>query len=446
MTITEGIQQKPLNVLHMNKFHYLRGGSERVYFGTADILRRYGHRAIYFSMSHTHNLPCDTSDYFMPDVDLNTHNRNPVTQLKIALRVLYSSESKRRLAQLLDRYPIDIAHLHNIHHQISPSVIHELRRRNIPIVMTLHDYKMVCSSYSLFANERPCEACSGKKYFKAVSRHCTKDSYAKTFLAAVEMYLHHKLLDIYDAVDAFISPSLFLKNKLGEMGFRKRIIHLPNFVVRFEEGEEGIDGDREEISLVYFGRLSQEKGLLTLLKAVKLLQDNEAVTVKVTIIGEGPLKGTLKKNIEGEKIRNIQFPGYMKDEALYREIKRSKIAILPSEWYENNPISVLEAFALGKPVIGSNIGGIPELIKNNITGLIFEPGDARDLAEKIQYAADNPEKIVAMGENARSFVEQEMNAEKYYQGLMRIYRSVMKRNIDEFKFDYPLCPSFARME
>ncbi len=429
LTTTDSVQLKSLRVLHINKFHYLKGGSERSYFGTADVLIRHGHNAIFFSMSHHDNLPCSTSDYFMPDVDLNSNDRNPINQLKIALRVLYSFESKRRLSRLLDGCPVDIAHLHNIHHQISPSILHELKRRKIPIVMTLHDYKMVCASYSLLANERPCEVCCEKKYLKAVSRRCVKNSYTKSILAAIEMYLHHKLLDIYDTVDTFISPSLFLKNKLEEMGFKKQIIHLPNFVKNFENGEERIDErNRKGISVVYFGRLSREKGLLTLLKAVKLLQDNNTVAIKVNIIGEGPLKDILKKTVEREKIHDVQFLGYMKNEALYREIKRSMVVILPSEWYENNPISVLESFALGKPVIGTKIGGIPELVKNGITGLIFEPGNARDLAEKIKYALNNPEKMVTMGETARSFAEQELNAEKYYQGLMKIYRSVIEKH------------------
>ncbi len=426
ITDVDSIQQRSLRVLHINKFHYLKGGSERVYFGTADILKRHGHEALFFSMSHPENVPCSTSDYFMPDVDLNTNDKNPVHQVKIAFRILYSFESRRRLSKLLERHTVDIAHLHNIHHQISPSILHELKKRRIPIVMTLHDYKMVCASYSLLADEKPCEACREKKYFQSISRRCVKNSYTKSILAAVEMHLHHKLLDIYDHVDVFISPSLFLKNKLREMGFKKPITHLPNFVTKFENGrEETHEENYQENSIVYFGRLSREKGLLTLLRAVKLLQAHDKVMVKVKIIGEGPAKDILMKNMEREKIHGIQFLGYMKGEALYREIRKSMAAILPSEWYENNPLSVLEAFALGKPVIGAETGGIPELVKNNITGLTFEPGNAKDLAEKIKYTLENPEKCARMGANAKLFVERKLNEETYYQKLMRIYRSVM---------------------
>lgn len=415
-----------MNILQVNKFHYLRGGSERVYFGTADILEKHGHTVKFYSMTHPENIPCETSNYFMPDVDLTTNDGNPMSQLKIALRILYSFEAKKRLSHVLDQYPVEIAHLHNIHHQISPSILHEFKRRKIPIVMTLHDYKMVCGSYSLMADGKICEDCHGGKYFKAIHKRCIKGSRAKSALAAVEMYLHHTLLDIYGAVDVFISPSLFLKNKLKEMGFKKPIIHVPNFVMNFEgvENKREDNGNDREKSFVYFGRLSPEKGLSTLIKAVKILQAKDGSKIKVKIIGEGPLKSVLEKSTEG--IRNVQFFGYMRGQALYHEIKKSTVVVLPSEWYENNPLSILEAFALGKPVIGARIGGIPELVKNNVTGLTFEPGNVGDLIEKITVMLGSSERIIRMGENARLFVEQELNAEKYYQKLMKIYQTVVR--------------------
>lgn len=414
-----------MNVLQINKFHYLRGGSERVYFGTADVLERHGHKVTFFSMVHPENVSCETSRYFMPDVDLNTNDISHKDQIKIALRVLYSSEAKKRLSRLLDRYPIDIAHLHNIHHQISPSILHELKERNIPVVMTLHDYKMVCASYSLMNDEKTCESCCGGKYYKAISQRCIKNSVAKSILATVEMYLHHKLLDIYNNVDLFISPSVFLKNKLKEMGFKKKVAHLPNFVTKFERGDN--DADDKENSLVYFGRLSREKGVQILIKAVKQLQEKSALKVKIKIIGDGHLKDVLEEETKVERIDNVQFFGYMRGESLYNEIGKSAAVVLPSEWYENNPISVLEAFALGKPVIGAHIGGIPELVKDTVTGLTFKPGDAGDLAEKITALLSDSNMMKRMGENARLFVEQNFSAERYYQGLIKIYRSATER-------------------
>src|SRR3972149_4769527 len=360
-----------MNILHINKFHYLRGGSEVVYFGTAKLLELHGHKSLFFSMQHPENLPCETSNYFMPYIDLVSSN-GMISQIKTAGRILYSLDAKKRLSKLLNKYQVDIAHLHNIHHQISPSILHELKKREIPVVMTLHDYKMACASYSMLANSKPCEACSEGRYLNALKNRCVKESMSKSALATLEMYLHHKVLDIYSYVDAFISPSLFLKNKLKEMGFKKEITHLPNFIdiKKFEQIREDKE-NKHKNTVVYFGRLSSEKGLWTLLEAAKMLKTK----VEVKIIGEGPIRKELEEKVKKEGISNVNFLGYMKGEYLYKEIVKSKAVVMPSEWYENNPMSVLEAFALGKPVVGANIGGIPELVKDGVTGFTFEPGN-----------------------------------------------------------------------
>ena len=414
-----------MNILHINKFHYLRGGSETVYFGTANILESHGHKSLFFSMHHPENIPCETSNYFMPYVDLDAPAKGVINQIKAAGRILYSLEAKKRLSMLLNEYPVDIAHLHNIHHQISPSILHSLKKRRIPVVMTLHDYKMVCASYSMMVHGKPCEACSGGRYFGIIKNKCVKGSLAKSCLAALEMYLHHKYFDIYNNVDIFISPSLFLKDKLAEMGFRKEIIHLPNFIDtnRFNKMDEGKKSHMEN-SVTYFGRITGEKGLWTLLKAAK----NVGQEIEIKIIGEGPLRNSLVEMVKKEGIKNVRFLGYLRGDELYSEIKKSKAVVLPSEWYENNPMSVLEAFALGKPVIGARIGGIPELVKDGITGLTFESGNAEDLRSKIEYLLNNPNNIVEMGKHARTLVKEELDSEKHYVRLMEIYqRSIAEK-------------------
>lgn len=414
-----------LTVLHINKFHYMRGGSESVYFKTAHILERHGHRSIFFSMKHPENLPCETTNYFVPYIDFN-YSSGLVSQLKSAGRLLYSLDTKKHLFKLLDKYLVDIAHLHNIHHQISPSILYELKKRKIPVVMTLHDYKLVCASYSMLAGGKVCEECTGGKYFKVLKNRCVKNSLAKSVLSVLEMYLHHKILNIYNNVDIFISPSLFLKNKLEEMGFKKEIVYLPNFITIGECcGEPFFINKEKEVakknSIVYFGRLSKEKGLITLINAAKLLMQKEK-GLDIKIIGEGLLKEKLKEKVKVEEINNVRFLGYLEKEALYQEVHESIAAVLPSEWYENSPMSVLEAFLMGMPVIGARIGGIPELVKDNETGLTFEPGNSKDLASKIEYMVNNPVKTAEMGEKAEKYVRQELNAEKHYQKLMEIYK------------------------
>lgn len=421
-----------LNVLHINKFHYLRGGSETVYFGTAQLLEAHGHKSIFFSMRHPENIICDTSDYFISYIDFNKINRL-TDHIKIAGRILYSLEAKKCLSRLLDKYPVNIAHLHNIHHQISPSILHELRKRKIPIAMTLHDYKMVCASYNMLVHERPCEVCARGRFYKALKHKCLKDSFIKSALSTIEMYLHHRVLDIYDNVDIFISPSIFLKDKLWEMGFRKETVYLPNFVDihKFEEftAEWDKNGTAKENSLVYFGRLTPGKGLFTLLESAKLLSHrNRNNKIQIKIIGDGPLREELQRKVKTEGISNIRFFGYMKGKALYQEIKKSLAAILPSEWYENSPMSIIEAFVFSKPVIGARIAGIPELVRDNETGLTVEPGNIEDLSLKIESLVNNPDKTAEMGENARRFVEQKLSAEKYYQELMEIYKKAIQKS------------------
>jgi len=382
-------------------------------------------------MHHPDNQPCGTSDFFAPFIDFNSL-KGLKGNLIGAGRILYSLNSRRLLSNMLNKYKVDIAHLHNVHHQISPSILHEFKKRKIPVVMTLHDYKMVCASYNLLVQERPCEVCVRGNYYKAIIHRCVKDSFFKSLLAASEMYLHHKIIDIYDNVDIFIAPSLFLRDKLIEMGFKKDIVYLPNFieVSNFDKFNEDRECEKKEAekSIVYFGRLTQGKGLFTLLEAAyRCLKSDKSKDLIVKIIGDGPLKDELQEIVKTSSIDNVRFLGHLKGERLFEEVKKSLAVVIPSEWYENNPMSVIEAFALGKPAIGSRIAGIPELVRDNLTGLTFEPENVSDLYEKMIFLENNPDKAKKMGENAKLLVENELNAKKYYQKLIAIYNRAMSK-------------------
>ncbi|MBI4680352.1 MAG: glycosyltransferase family 4 protein [Nitrospirae bacterium] len=410
-----------MNILQINHSHYFRGGTAAVYFKTAELLKSHGHKVIFFSMHHPKNLQCETSEFFVPYADLNARQR-----------MLYSFKAKRLLSELLDKYHVDIAHLHNIYHTISPSILHELKKRKIPVVMSVHDPKLVCGSHNVYVDGKVCDACSGGKHFMAVIKKCVKDSYAKSALAALEMYLHHSILDIYDNVDIFIFTSLFFMEKFKEMGFKKEGVYLPNFIdlqnlrefeVKFKDNK-GNSGNY----VIYVGGLLEDKGLLTLLDAAKLLyRAGEKIEIKLS--GDGPSRGQLHEKARAEKIDNVKFLGYIKYEDLCREIKNSLAVILPAENYENNPISIIEAFALGKPVIGSRLGGIPELVVDNERGLTFEPGNPQDLSSKIKYLLNNSDKAVEWGANARKYIEHELSSDRHYEKLMEIYGQAIKKNL-----------------
>jgi glycosyltransferase involved in cell wall biosynthesis len=400
-----------MRVLLVNKFFFLKGGSEASFFNTASILKKNGHIVSFFSMDHPENRQSPYAKHFVSHVDYEGP-RSLSKTLKASLQILYSREARTKLERLLDEERPDVVHLHNIHHQISPSILFTLKKYDLPVIMTLHDYKMVCPVYTLISKGQICERCKNKNFYHCTVLRCSKNSLAKSLLNTLEMYLHHSLMHVYDSVDTFISPSLFLKTKLEDMGFKKRIVHLPHF----------IDSDRfapsyswENPSLVYFGRLSKEKGIFTLLQAIK------GLSVECRIYGDGPEKKNIIQWIADKNLTNVQLCGHVSQERLKTEIQKAMFVVLPSEWYENSPFSVHESFALGKPVIGSRIGGIPEIVQDEKNGLTFEPGNAEDLRKNILYLLSNSERIRGLGENARCHVEKNYSPEKYYETLIKIY-------------------------
>jgi len=408
-----------MKILLINKFLYPRGGDAISTINTGKILSEKGHKVIFWGMKHPKNPSYQYQKYFIENIDYEKP-MNIKEKINISFKIFYSFEAKRKIKKFINEVvKPDIVHLNNFAHQISPSILHVFKKYEIPIVMTMRDYKLVCPSYSMLSNDNPCEKCKGGKYYWCFLRKCTKNSYMKSLINTVEMYLHHRIFDIYSKIDVFISPSKFLKSKVLEMGFNGNIVVLPNFVFLEEYVPEF---NFKENSLCYVGRLSKEKGLFTLIKAFKGLN----VTLK--IIGTGPIEEDLKIKVKSFGLNNVKFLGYKLGEDLKNEIRNSMGVILPSEWYENNPRTVLEAFALGKPIIGARIGGIPELVRDGETGYTFEPGNADDLGDKILLFLKNFEKIADMGKNARKFVEENFNPEKHYQELIRIYQMAIQKH------------------
>jgi len=406
-----------MKILLVNKFFFFKGGSETAFFDTAQILKQKGHEVAFFSMHHSNNFESPYSKYFVDYIDYKEpHSLHE--KIKGAVKLVYSLEAKNKIKKIIMDENPDIVHFHNIHSQISPSIISVLKKEKIPCVMTLHDYKLVCPVYTMLSKGKICERCSQEKFYHCFLNKCTKNSYSKSLLNTLEMYIHHNIMHVYDLIDEFISPSKFLINKIKEMGFSKNISYLPNpvFSQEFIYSYKWVSQ-----TLVYNGRLSYEKGLHALLKAVKGLD------VECRIYGDGPIKNELKRIKQKENLTNVFFYGHQSKERLMNQIKKAMFIVVPSEWYENSPYAVVEAFASGKPVIGSRIGGIPELIKENQTGLTFQPGNHYDLRKKILFFLNNPQKIIEMGKKARKFSEEKLNPIKYYDRLFDIYERILNK-------------------
>ncbi|MDD5644147.1 MAG: glycosyltransferase, partial [bacterium] len=333
-----------MKILLINKFLYPRGGDAVSTLETGRLLEGKGHKADFWGMKHPLNPEFKYAGLFVDNFDLNAR-LSAMSKFKAAARLLYSTEAKKKIASVLDEYRPDIVHINNISRYISPSILHAIKKKNIPIVMTMRDMQMVCPTYLMLSGGMPCEKCKKGRFYWCVLKKCTKDSYSKSILNAFEMYLHHKIMHIYGAVDVFISPSIFLKEKAAEMGFSREIKYLPNFIdLKDCTPQYSAPGRR----IVYFGRLSPEKGVFTLLKAAKLADEAE-----FDIIGDGPAGETVRSFIKTEGLKNVRMTGFLEKEELKQKIREAFAVVVPSECYENNPRAILEAFALGKPVIAS---------------------------------------------------------------------------------------------
>jgi glycosyltransferase involved in cell wall biosynthesis len=398
-----------MKILLANKFFHLNGGSERVFFQERDFLRNSGLEVVDFSMRDERNFASPQDEYFIDKIDYNSLS-GLAGKLKTALAFIHSGEAVRKIEKLVEKERPDIAHLHNIYHQLTPAIIPVLKRYGVKVVLTLHDYKLICPSYLALDKGKICTACDGASFGKAVSRHC-QGSRAQELLLMCEG-LWHKWRKSYELVDLFIAPSNFLADLTARRIPREKIAVLPN----------GIDLDEyrphysDQGYGLYFGRLSAEKGIETLLTAHASL----AHPIPLKVAGSGPLAAQLAASYPGG-----DFLGYRSGVELTRLIGEAAFVVMPSEWYENCSMAVLEAMALGKPVIGSNIGGIPEQIIDGVTGCLFPMGDVEALADKMSWLAGDREKRQAMGVAARGKLEKEYSLAGHCHGLLDIYRRLL---------------------
>jgi glycosyltransferase involved in cell wall biosynthesis len=409
-----------LKILLVNSFYYLRGGSERYTLNLAELLRGAGHEVLFFSMAHPENPSSPESKYFVEHIDFDSSwsEISPKRAFQVIWRGLYSLQSRRNIRGLLEDHSIDLAHLQNIHAHITPAIISDLKKRGIPVLWTLHDYKILCPNTHFLSHGRVCEACRGRFFFHCTMKRCKKDSLFPSLLVTMEAYIH-KVMRLIPHVDRFISPSRFLRDKFVQYGFPKsRVIHIRNSLRNDLGGPELSDDNY----VLYFGQLRPWKGVLTLLKAAELLRNTE-----FRIVGDGPQMPELQAYAMETKLENVKFLGYKSGTDLTTLLNRASLVAMPSEWYENCPYSIMEAQEFGKPIVGARIGGIPELVRDGETGLCFTPGDPNDLASKIKRLMESSELRKEMGRKARSFAREEYDQKRHLSSVLDAYSSVREQ-------------------
>lgn len=399
-----------MRILLANKFFYHHGGPETVLFAQRDLLRSAGHEVIDFSMQDPRNEPSAYARYFGPHMDLQAVKPTRGS-LQTAWRFLDSRPASENMRRLVRDCRPDIAHLHSINHQLTPSIIRVLRDEGVPVVMTLHDYKLVCPAYTLLADGKICEKCSDGRFYNAVRTNCRGP--VRSPLLAAESYIHHSQKDSYDGVGLFLSPSQFLADKFREMGFKHPIEVLPNpLKTAPQAGSDCARGDH----FVFVGRAVPEKGLRTLCAAAL------RAGVCIKIAGDGPQLEELRRDFD--RYSSIDLLGRVDPERARQLMREARAALVPSEWYENQPMVILEAMSQGTPVIASNLGGNSELVRDGETGLLHIAGDVADLSAKLSHARAHADEMAAMGERGRAFAAR-FAPEEHLRQLLDVYERVM---------------------
>lgn len=399
-----------MKVLMANKFFFLNGGSETVFFQEREFLLGSGVEVVDFSMRDERNLPSSSEMHF---VDTRQYRKGggALQKIKAAASLIHSAEAVKNMTALIELERPDIVHCHNIYHQLTPSIIGVAHRFGIPVVLTLHDYKPVCPTYVRLRDGKVCSDCSSGDFFNVVKHKCADGSVGKSALLFAEATVQ-RMMGNYEKVARVIAPSQFMAQSVASRFLADRVTVIPN----------GIDLDAVSVSnedegyVLYLGRLSHEKGIATLLEAYQW----HDICLPLKVGGTGPLA------VLSEKApANVEFLGFQSGDALRSLICKASVVVVPSEWYENCPMVVLEAMAYGKPVIGANIGGIPELVINGKTGLLYPAGNAALLAECIQQLAENSQLRAQMGQAGRRRVEDMFSLDRHHSALMQVYHDVM---------------------
>ena len=425
-----------MKILLVNKFHYRKGGAETYYLTVGSELERMGHEVAYFSMKHPNNLPCKWDKYFVTQREYNDV-KNPLSAVRDGIALIYSPEAKRNFQALCEEFRPDVVHLNNVHRQITLSILDApyLKEHHVPVFYTAHDYVTVCPGYLMLDGEgRVCDAClEDGKYRHCIENRCVKGSRAKSALAALEASFNRAHRS-NERIDRVIAPSRFMRSKLIEGGWPEgKVVALQNFaddaILARASGVAGDVTDRESPYLLFFGRLSAEKGVDVLLRAFDAAAPSLPRDMRLIVVGDGPDAAEFRELAASlDSAPRIEFAGYQTGDALQTYVERASLAIASSRCRENMPYSIVEAFAAGTPVVGTRIGGIPELVADGVTGFACEPGDVATMADAMVRGAEaflDAPVYVRMQESCRAYVRENCSRDKFMDQLVELYEEAV---------------------
>jgi len=399
-----------MKVLLINNCHYRRGGADIVYLNTAQLLKEKGVEVVFLSFNDERNIATGDREYFL-------EKGNKLNQIR---NYFCNPSAAKQIEKIIEIEQPDIAHAHLMWGGITASVVSVLHKHNIPIVHTVHDYRMVCPAYT-FRNGKGmiCEQCKNEQFFQCIRNKCSKESLLLSALMALEMYYRNKKWHPATVLDGIIYVSKFAKQKHEEID--PRFAACQNMVLyNFSTvGEQFEPANKDGDYYLYYGRLSGEKGVKTLIKTFSRFPG-----LRLKVVGTGPIEMELKTTAGS----NIDFLGYKTGSELYDLVRNSRFVCVPSEWYENNPMTIVESYSLGVPVIGANIGGIPEIVKVGVTGFLFESGNSESLEAAIQQSkAVSEQQYGEMKQQAFSFAKENFNSKPYIDRLLGFYNDIINK-------------------
>jgi glycosyltransferase involved in cell wall biosynthesis len=415
-----------MRILFCNKYNYAFSGTETYLFGAMELLRSRGHEAALFSMTDPRGQPTPYDHHFMPRIDFKKQG-GWVHKARLAAHAIYSREARHRIRGMIADFRPHVAHVRNIYHHLSPSILWELRAQKIPVVYHLNDFKVLCASYNLVLRGEACEACRGGEFWHALTEKCYP-GWGERMTLVAEAYVHKWLGTYRKCVDCFLAPSLFVRDKFVEHGWDPAKFEvLPHFQSIKAVAERGA----ENAPLLYFGRLSPEKGVEDLLHAMQRLPN-----LRLLVAGDGPERGRLEHLAAELRLTNVEFAGHMAGADLERAIANSRFTVLPSHAYETLGKTILESYAEARAVVATDLGSRRELVHAGKTGLLYKMGDVEQLAAAIQFLSLHPELAEKMGQAGREQVRQRHTPEGHYAALVSLYERLAgrtKRSSDDGK-------------
>ncbi len=409
-----------MKILYCNKYNFPFSGTESYLFSAMELMRAQGHETALFSMADARGNPTAYDQFFLPHVDFKDGNQGPFRKARLAAHAVYSREARIRLRKMIAEFRPDVAHVRNIYHHLSPSILWELKEQRVPVLYHLNDFKLLCPSYNMVAKNHACEHCHGGQFWRVLTEGCYPGPVGSGAVLAAEAYFHKWMRTYEKCVDLFLAPSRFVKEKLVENGWDARKIEvLPHFQT---VPEKCFAEPAEDAPILYFGRLSPEKGLTDLLRAMKRLP-----RIRLQIAGDGPQRAELERLTEQLSLNNVEFVGHVTGEALDKLVASSRFTVLPSRAYETLGKTILESYALGRTVVASDLGSRRELVEEGKTGLLYRPGDVEQLAGAIAFLCDRPALALQMGATGREMVRERHKPEHHYAVLAGLYERLAER-------------------